>query len=322
MSLEGSPIAGTGHHLTEKHRELGGNHMPWSKIPLFLLIFLLLVNAPTRSLITYLPELANADQEMDLLSSSVRLVTYNIHHAAGLDERVDLERVAATLAATNADIIFLTEVDCRWRRSGFADQPTELAAMLKMPYMVFAPAVARWEAQGTALYGNALLSRFPIEWAERRFLPTSPLQEPRVAISAVVRLAEGISLGIIGTHLGLSDSDRLAQAAILKEMGAMHHTDLLVLMGDFNAGPDSPELQLLLASPEGDNRAPGWVDPMQGSKTPATFPAHAPRSRIDYVLVSESLKQGVTVYHSPFSDASDHLPVLAELSFPEGGSYQ
>jgi endonuclease/exonuclease/phosphatase family metal-dependent hydrolase len=327
MGLEGSPIAGTERHHSETQKELRGSHMPWTRIPfLFLLIFLLLVNCPQsprrRGLITYMPELECTDQKIDPNASSVRLVTYNIHHGAGIDERVDLARVASTLTATNADIIFLTEVDSHWRRSGYADQAAELATMLKLPYMAFAPAVVRREGSGTALYGNALLSRFPIEWAERKLLPTSPLQEPRVVLSAVVRLADDISLRIIGTHLGLSHADRLAQAAILREMGMAYETDLRVLMGDLNAVPDSPELQILLGTSEEGDHSPRWADPMQGSKAPATFPAYAPRNRIDFILVPENLSAKVTVYTSPFSDASDHLPVLAELSLAEGGSHQ
>ncbi|MGI6081582.1 MAG: endonuclease/exonuclease/phosphatase family protein [Limnochordia bacterium] len=298
--------------------------MSWTRMPfVLLLIGILLINVPQGQppeiVIVHMPELESA-QKRSLDPSSLRLVTYNIQHGAGLDTQVDLTRVGSTLMATDADVIFLTEVDSHWRRSGFVDQPTELAMMLQTPYVAFAPALTR---PGTnAMYGNALLSRFPIEEAERISLPSGPWQEPRVVLSAAIRLPNGMLLRIIGTHLGLNHSDRLAQAAILRELRSMYDTDLLVLMGDLNAHPDSPEIQLLLGAPDDGERSARWVDPMQGSRTPATFPTHAPRARIDYILVSENLKPMIRAYSSPFSDASDHLPVLAELSLTEGGAHQ
>jgi endonuclease/exonuclease/phosphatase family metal-dependent hydrolase len=291
-----------------------------------LLISLLLINVPQGRppdiVITHMPELGATAQDRRPDPYSIRLVTYNIRHGTGLDGQVDLRRVSSTLMAADADIIFLTEVDSRRRRSGFVDQPTELGMMLEMPYVAFAPALARRFPGMNALYGNALLSRFPIEEAERISLPTSPWQEPRVVLSAAIRLPDNKVLRVIGTHLGLSHSDRLTQAALLRELRSMYDTDHLVLMGDLNAHPDSPEIQLLLGGSGDGELAARWVDPIEGSRTPATFPTHAPRARIDYILVSESLKSKIRAYSSPFSDASDHLPVLAELSLVESGTHQ
>lgn len=271
------------------------------------------VMAP-QSLISYLPELQHSDPQMGVGTPHkpyVRLVTYNIRHGAGVDNRVDLERTASALMSINADVVFLTEVDSHWRRSGFVDQAEELAKMLSMPYIATAPALIR----GTARYGNALLSRFPIVEAQRTRLPASPLQEPRVVLMTLVRLTTGEFLRIYGTHLGLSETDRLAQVEVILDLSKEHETEPRVLMGDFNASPGAPELQRLVCK-----STSLWQDPLGLSTEPTTFPTHAPQSRIDYILISPDLAPNVKRYESPFTDASDHLPVLVDLIFEESGS--
>jgi endonuclease/exonuclease/phosphatase family metal-dependent hydrolase len=59
------------------------------------------------------------------------VVTYNIHHGAGVDGVVDLERIAEVLISATADVIALQEVDRHWSsRSGWVDQPVWFAERL------------------------------------------------------------------------------------------------------------------------------------------------------------------------------------------------
>ena len=61
------------------------------------------------------------------------VLSFNIHHAAGPDGVTDLDRVAAEIRRTRADVIGLQEVDRHWgERSHWADQPAELARRLGM----------------------------------------------------------------------------------------------------------------------------------------------------------------------------------------------
>ena len=58
----------------------------------------------------------------------VRLVTFNIHHGVGDDGRHDLPRLAQVLAAADADVICLQEVDRHYGdRSENVDQGLLLA---------------------------------------------------------------------------------------------------------------------------------------------------------------------------------------------------
>ena len=96
-----------------------------------------------------------------------------------------------------------------------------------------------------------------------------------------------------------------------------------VLVGDFNASPDAPELEPLQrgASPtRGSSRRTeedraGWRFWTSGQGL--THPATGPRRRIDQVWVSP----GVSVVSARVLDAegaSDHLPLVVDLLVPSG----
>ena len=64
----------------------------------------------------------------------VRLVTFNVHHGVGDDGRHDLPRLATVLAAVDADLICLQEVDRYYGgRSEDVDQALLLSRALDMP---------------------------------------------------------------------------------------------------------------------------------------------------------------------------------------------
>ncbi|MDI3281064.1 MAG: endonuclease/exonuclease/phosphatase family protein, partial [Bacillota bacterium] len=244
----------------------------------------------------------------------LKVATYNIHHGEGVDGRVDLERIAATLEELNADLIVLNEVDAWWPRSGRVDQASWLASRLNLPYYFYgANLQGRGDpsAPGPPAYGNLLLSRFPLLWAENRPLPRAGLSEPQGAIVAEVEV-EGERLTVLGTHLGLSPQERYLQAVALRQLTGERLTDRRVLLGDLNAEATQPEVALLLADPS-DPQA--WVDVASRSPEPLlTFPSWAPRVRIDYILLSPILAERVQEVRVVRSEASDHLPLLAVLN--------
>src|SRR5436305_8574748 len=178
----------------------------------------------------------------------VRLVTFNTHHGVGDDERHDLPRLAKLLASVDADVICLQEVDRHFGdRSEHVDQALLLSRALDMQLAwgpaIDQPRVPRGHDDGAhRQYGNALLSRLPILVSDVHPLPGGG--EPRVALRTMVEL-DGGALWVTTTHLTTrSSEERAAQAAALAEL----HTEPMqtgVLVGDFNAAPDSPELGVL-----------------------------------------------------------------------------
>ena len=97
--------------------------------------------------------------DLALKLKSVRVMTFNIRHGRGVDNEINLPRIARVIQ-DGAEVVALNEVDRRTRRSGGVDQVEELANLLDMEYAL-SPSI---EYQG-GQYGNAVLSRWPIEAA-------------------------------------------------------------------------------------------------------------------------------------------------------------
>ena len=62
----------------------------------------------------------------------LRVLTYNIHHAEGIDRKLDVERIASVITSVNPDIVALQEVDQKVARTKGVDQPAELARLTEM----------------------------------------------------------------------------------------------------------------------------------------------------------------------------------------------
>ena len=65
----------------------------------------------------------------------LRIITYNIHRAIGLDRRFRPERIITTLRNHDADVVLLQEVDRGAVRSGEMDMAKEFAEALDYPHV-------------------------------------------------------------------------------------------------------------------------------------------------------------------------------------------
>ena len=251
----------------------------------------------------------------------VRLVTFNIRHGVGRDERYDLPRLAKVLQAADADVICLQEVDRYYgERSEDVDQSLLLSRALGMQ-LAWGPAIdePRDGDRPGREYGNALLSRLPILISDVHPLPGG--DEPRSALRTLLEL-DGGTLWVTTTHLtrsgGKERAEQLATVAGL-HTGAMQAG---VIVGDFNTTPDAPELEALrplftdawtLAYDRQDRS--GWRFWQHDGGY--THPAGTPHRRIDQVWVTA----GVAVTSALVLDgqgASDHEPLVVDLEIPSG----
>ena len=250
----------------------------------------------------------------------VRLVTFNTHHGVGNDRRHDLPRLAKVLAAADADVICLQEVDRYFgERSEDVDQALLLSRALDMQ-LAWGPAIDERRPDGAPKqYGNALLSRLPILVSDVHRLPGGG--EPRSALRTMVELDGGL-LWVTNTHL--SGGGPARRAAQLEAIAALHTGPMEtgVIVGDFNTGPDAPELAAVRErftdawelAPERADQA-GWR--LWRSGHGDTFPARGADRRIDQVWVSP----GVEVTAARVLDAeeaSDHLPFVVDLAVRSG----
>ncbi len=247
---------------------------------------------------------ANASEPRQRVLS---VLSFNIHHAQGTDDVLDLARVAGVIRDSGADVVGLQEVDRHYSaRSDWADQASELARMLGY-HVVFGANIDRDPpAAGSPRiqYGTAILSRYPITAWENTYLFRSPGQEQRGLLHAVV-VVRGVAVHVYDTHLAASaQTDRLEQTRQIAEL--IGDTAPAVLVGDLNALPEAPEIATLNAA-----FTDAW--PVSGKGGGATYPAEAPDRRIDYVYASRSVSPLVTRVLDGNPAASDHLPLMSRL---------
>lgn len=235
-------------------------------------------------------------------TDTVRILTYNIHHGAGTDERLDLARLASVIRAQRPHLVALQEVDSVTNRTGRVDQTAALGNLTGMR-AYFAKAMD-YDGGG---YGEALLVGLPVESLRTHPLPADSGYEPRAVGEAVVRLPHtGRMLVFLGTHLDHTANTAMRRMQVdsivrLFVTGASAPDAPIVLVGDLNATPGSAPIATLTRH---------FAD--AGASTSAsTFPSDVPEKRIDYVLLRPGSRFRVLEMRVVDERvASDHRPVL------------
>lgn len=216
----------------------------------------------------------------------MRVATFNVHHGAGRDGVLDLDRTAAAIRATGADLVALQELDRGMDRSGGVDQPTELGRILGMD-VTFTPTLSR----GPGAYGIAIAARPPVESPTFVPLPRVDIEEPRGALTA-----RWGPLSVVCTHLSTRPRANGIQIAALAAIAAGLEEPVVVL-GDLNQGRRSLGVFTRFG--------------YRGAFGHRTLPRRVPKRQIDHILVSRGIE--IAGAWTIDTDASDHLPLVADL---------
>ena len=246
---------------------------------------------------------ASADEPLRL-----RVLSYNIHHGEGTDGRLDLPRVARVISDQKPDLVALQEVDVKTRRTGGVDQAAELAKLTGM-HVAFGKGI---DFEGGE-YGNAVLSRLPIQSTKVHPLPAKEGEERRCALVVNVRPRDGgPDVTFVGTHLNhRNEAQRVREVEeINRVLAAEAGGGAVILAGDLNALPASPPVERF---------GEGWKDAaadVRAAEATLTFPAQKPVRRIDYVMLRPAGAWHVVETSVPAERvASDHRPVLAVVEW-------
>jgi endonuclease/exonuclease/phosphatase family metal-dependent hydrolase len=228
----------------------------------------------------------------------LRMMTFNLHCGFDPQGHLGLEAIARVIEAEDPDIVGLQEVSRGWVICGSVDMLVWLSRRLGMSYR-FAPAA-------DPLWGNAVFSRLPIVGQELRELPPRDLLMRRGFTSVDLQTASDEPLEVIVTHYHhlRNDSDvRVTHSRALLDF--WRGRPRTVLMGDFNAVPGDPEIELL--------RQAGLTDVIEAAGlTPGyTAPAGNPWKRIDYIFLPPDLTADDVVISPAL--VSDHFGVAATV---------
>ena len=231
------------------------------------------------------------------MSHAIKVATYNIRKAVGLDQRRNPERILSVLREIDADIIALQEVDRR-----FGARVSALPLAMLAAETDYAPVPLGFRPASIGWHGNAILLRKGIEVRHAQPIDM-PTLEPRGAVMAEI-VVNGCPLRVIGVHLDLSGLWRRRQIrALLAAIDASPRHMPTVMMGDFNQWSDSGALSELAFHHH------------RLVQTPKSFHTSRPVARLDRIIVSHDVKVSSADSHISLlsKQASDHLPLWAEL---------
>lgn len=226
----------------------------------------------------------------------LRVASYNIRKAVGLDRRRDPERILTVLREVGADIVALQEADRR-----FGQRHSCLPLAMIDDHGLYKPVPLDTRPDSIGWHGNALLVRKEVEVLDAAIVPL-PTLEPRGAIRADLMLS-GLRVRVVGMHLDISGIRRRQQVrTIMAHVAGCTPACATVLMGDLNEW--SPTGGALREFASCQILAPG-----------RSFHSRQPMAMLDRIILSGPVGAEATgVHHSALSArASDHLPVWADL---------
>lgn len=251
----------------------------------------------------------------------MRVATFNILHGRTVGDGVVVQRLHDCVRRLDPDVLSLQEVDCDQPRSELADLTAAAAQAMGAVEHRFVAAIsgtpgATWmaatgrEQPGTAAYGIALLSRYPVSSWQVVRLPRIPMrfpmylpganrvmivdEEPRAAVIAQLRTPMG-GLTVANTHLSFVPGwNRRQLRRLIRDLRGFPGPRLLT--GDLNMTPQTVRR---------------WSG-MRALAVAETFPAADPNRQLDHILTDDRRLRGDSV-EAPLLPISDHRPLVVDL---------
>lgn len=224
----------------------------------------------------------------------IRLLTYNVHRWGD-----DRSAVAEVITRCGPDVAMVQEAPTWW---GTRRRRAAFARSVRMHYVAGA-------ARTIALVAD------PVRWSVGRRRIRRPLVRRwkgfwtlQLPGGAVAVSGGQPPITMIGCHLGLADAARPAE--LQQALGLAQPGEPSVVVGDVNERPGAPVWKLAAGL--------GLAD-VTATDGP-TFPAARPQARIDAVWASAGVSvtlvdlAALGLGHDVLARASDHLPVLVEIS--------
>ena len=234
----------------------------------------------------------------------IRIATYNIHKARGLDGRRRIERIAQVLDAIGADIIALQEVVSHDGRAIEDHQAAYLAGQFG-----YHLAIGETRKHGGGIYGNVTLSRWDFRLIRHVDLTVSG-REKRGVLRTDIRIGHHL-LHLFNVHLGTAIRERSRQAVRLMDTDLLNAIDISgprIVLGDFNEWVHGRVTRTL-------TKEFHLTD--LGAHLPRVraYPALVPLLHLDHIYFDHHLQVEKAHFHRSRRAliASDHLPLIADF---------
>jgi endonuclease/exonuclease/phosphatase family metal-dependent hydrolase len=233
---------------------------------------------------------SNISEKKSLKKVHLRIMTYNIRNANGMDRITNYARIADVIKSSNPSIVAVQELDSFTKRNNtFALK--EIAERAGYHY-AFSAAIS----YDGGKYGVGILSKEkPLSV---RNIPLPGREEQRT-----LQIAEFKNFILFNVHLSLTEEDRIASVKIINDQ-LVKYKKPVFLAGDLNAIPSSATIQTLKKD---------WI---LLSGEAFTFPADHPNRCIDYIFSTPDYSYKI-ISKEVIKDsiASDHRPLFIDLQF-------
>ncbi|MFM9971539.1 MAG: endonuclease/exonuclease/phosphatase family protein [Burkholderiales bacterium] len=242
----------------------------------------------------------------------IRVLSHNIHKGfSHLNRRLTIHELRHGLREIDPDIVFLQEVQGRHDRHA----KRHLTWPEEPQYEFLADEVWQDHAYGrNAVYdhghhGNAILSRYPIVFAENQDVSNHKF-ERRGLLHCIVAPPQGPRIHCVCVHLSLDERGRRHQIGEL--ITRMRHlvpsNERLLIAGDFNDWRNLAGRRLA----DSLNMLEAFRD--RHGKYARSFPSAFPILRLDRIYTRGFTVDHAQVHHGkPWSRISDHAAISAEL---------
>ncbi|MDR1172750.1 MAG: metallophosphoesterase [Bacteroidales bacterium] len=231
-------------------------------------------------------------QSYPRIENTIRVMSYNIRNAKGLDDKVDYQRIADVVTGLAPDVVALQELDSVTSRSKQVDVLSRLAGLTAM-YPVYGASIPFDGGK----YGVGVLSKQkPLSWKR---IPLPGREEARSLLMVEFR-----DYVFCCTHFSLNGDDRQASVAII-DQAVKDFNKPVFLAGDINATPESPVLETFKQN---------WT--ILTNTRQLTIPADKPKETIDYIFGYAPKGYTYSVWQTQVLNepvASDHLPLFADV---------
>lgn len=232
-------------------------------------------------------------------TDSLKVMTYNLRFG----ELASMTQIGEYIASEAPDFVALQECDWATCRKRAPHQHgvkfvNELAYVSGM-FGLYGKSID----YAGGYYGIGLLSRYPIIRSERVLLPNDGKTEQRSMLIADVELPSKRVLTFVCTHLEVKTPQMRQEQVRFINKYLKGVKNPIILCGDMNAEPSSPEMQLLRKD---------WA---YLTDDELTFSTTQPYTKIDYIwfrptssveLISTRVCKDVKL--------SDHFPVISEIA--------